>query len=48
MLWETKQSRVWEGEDQKCGVEASFHFKKIRVGFIKKRTFPKEFQVVKE
>lgn len=39
MLWETKQSRAWEREDQKCGAEASFHFKEVRVGLIEKRTF---------
>lgn len=39
MLWETKQSRAWEGEEQKCRLEASFHFKKVRVGLNEKRTF---------
>lgn len=39
MLWETERSGMWKGKDQKCRVEASFHFKKVREGLIGKGTF---------
>lgn len=39
MLWETQQSRMWKGKDQKRWGEASLHFKKANVGLIEKGTF---------